>query len=365
MRQQEIVPAAGDTPRPVEVVNLPFSRSNPYQRLIYTGLEGRYRPVAGHRADILDLERLAHGTGRRILHLHWDDRLFGRSRDRDANRAQAEAALDGLERFRESGGRLLWTIHNRKPHREIDRETFLWARARLVRLADRIHVHAPHAAEHMVERYRADPGIIRIVPIPSYLDAYEPAERTLAREVDFDRPREILFFGIIRREKGAEALVKAARRLARQGHEYRLRVIGKAHARMRARLGDAGADAPIEIRTDRVPDAEVPEILAAAHVFAAPYSSLFSTSSVMLAMTYGLPVVGPALRELRETVPGPCRSLLYDPAAPRGLLRALKDVVRMPAEELAAHRAACRAFAEARAPTRIGAQLGAVLDELA
>jgi len=347
------------------VVNIPCVRANPYQELLYRHAAPRYGLAAGDKAMLADPEGpLARGEAR-LLHLHWDDRIFGRGDDVAANRRHARRVLDTLAAFRRAGGGILWTIHNRRAHHEIDGATFHEARAALCDLAHVIHVHAPHAAAHMVETYGADPARIRVIAHPSYLGAYEPAAVTLSRPMPAGGPRDFLFFGTFRKEKGADALLGAARIMTRHGAAYRLRMIGRAFGGSRRLLRRFGDNPDVETRTDRVPDAEIPGIFAAAHAFPAPYSSLFTSGSAMLAQTYGLPVIGPDIRELRETVPEANHALLYDPAAPRGLVRMMKRVAAMPEAVLQRHRDACFAFARARAPEAIGPRVAAALDEIA
>ena len=153
------------TAEPVAVLNLPMSRGNPYQHLIYAADEAGFRPEPLAKTEITDLPRLL-AEGHRLLHLHWDDLIFGRSRDSAANASEAERDLTALAAFKAGGGRILWTVHNRSPHRDMDPETFRAARARVVDLADLVHVHTPDAALHMQRDWGVDPARLRILPHP-------------------------------------------------------------------------------------------------------------------------------------------------------------------------------------------------------
>ncbi len=348
----------------LEVPNLPYTEGNPYQRLLYADPAGRIRPVAWRHA----WHRLARARRRGalpVVHLHWDDRIFGRGADPAANRAEAEALLGHLGRYREAGGRLLWTIHNRRPHREIDAQTFAAARARLAAMADAIHVHAPHAAAHMREAWQAPAERLHVLPHPSYLGAYEPEIDTLARPLPAAAERRFLFFGMFRGQKGVSRIAEAADKLARRGHRFRLEMAGRAFASQRRLLARLAANPAIELFPERVPDEQVAPVFARNQLFLFPNHDVFTSGSVMLALTFGLPVIGPRVPALVETLPEGNRALLYDPESPRGLIRAMRDAIEMEDAELARLRAEALAFARERAPRVIGRRMADLILTLA
>lgn len=114
------------------------------------------------------------------------------------------------------GGRLVWTIHNARPHDVINLDGFREARQSLVKRTDAIHVHAPHARDHMISEYGADPSRIHVISHPSFLVSNEPHEITLARPMPDRSPTTIMFFGVIRGEKGAERIRDAAASLTKR-----------------------------------------------------------------------------------------------------------------------------------------------------
>lgn len=348
---------------PVPVLNLPMSRGNPYQPLLYAAPDAGFRPEPLAKTEITDLPRLL-AEGHRLLHLHWDDLIFGRSRDSAANANEAERDLAALAAFKAGGGRILWTVHNRTPHRDMDPETFRAARARVVTLADLVHVHTPDAALHMQRDWGVDPARLRILPHPSYLGHYEPAETSLGRDLPDCAARAFLFFGAFRANKGLDTLVDTARTLIRRDVPFHLHLCGRA-ARSHQKLFRALQDTDCVTLTDEaVPDEDVAGIFARAQVFVAPFGNLFTSGSVMLAQGFGLPVIGPDTEALRAHVAPENHDLLYDPGAPRGLLRMMTRLVEMPDDELRRRRAAALALAQDRAPARIAAQMMQVLADL-
>lgn len=336
----------------MKLLCLPSAPGNPYQSMMYAAVARHHDIIYAGPGGLSQLEDSAIG----ILHLHWDDRLFGRSRDPAAEAATLAAARASITGFQARGGRVIWTVHNREPHKITDLKAFETGRQMIVDLADAIHVHAPHARDHIVSAYGADPAKLHILPHPSYLAAYEPAETTLNRPFPEASVRQFLFFGMFRGQKGVHRIRDVAGKLTKRQVPYHLKMYGKAFGSQARMLRILGSNPNIDLRTDRIPDTEIPQIFASSQVFLAPYDSLFTSGSIMLALTFGLPVIGPDLRELRETTPEACHPLFYDPAAPRGLIRAMRRYIEMDDTDLATLRQACLDFAQDRTPHKISDQ---------
>lgn len=336
---------------------LPSAPGNPYQRLMYARLKDDMSIAYAGPGGLRELTDPAVT----VVHLHWDDRLFGRSRDTAEEFENQKHAFAQLAAFQTRGGQVVWTVHNREPHKIINLEAFTKGRQALSDLADTIHVHAPHARDHLIDTYRTDPGKIHVIPHPSYLGAYEPEMDTLGRGLASQDSRSFLFFGMFRGSKGIHKIRDVAGKLTRRQVPYHLKMYGKGFASQARLLRVLGANPNIDLRTDRIPDAELPAIFGDAQVFLAPYDSLFTSGSVMLALTFGLPIVGPNIRELRETTPEACHHLLYDPNAPRGLIRSMLQFIEMDDEELSRLRRSCLIYAQDRAPEKIGAAFADLL----
>ncbi len=132
---------------PVQVLNVPTAGGNPYQRnLMYRCAADKVAFVGGGKGALLSLDAAEHP----VTHLHWDDRIFGREADAQKNAELLQKAEQSIDSYRAKGGRLVWTIHNARPHKVISLDGFLRARQSLVKRTDAIHVHAPHARDHMI-----------------------------------------------------------------------------------------------------------------------------------------------------------------------------------------------------------------------
>ena len=332
-------------------MNLIYNHGNPYQQLMYSDRTGRVRLEAGAKGLLGQLCAAPVSDRPRAVHVHWDDRMFGRNPDREANEASAEAILGDLEQYRADGGRVVWTVHNRIAHASRDTETLLAARRRLADLADLVHVHAAHAAAYVADEYDVRPERLCIAPHPSYLGAYEPAEATLSRPIA-EGPTQFLHFGYFRGNKGSDEVVRAAGALSgRDTFDWRLSIIGRAFRSGLRTLRMADKLPNVTASGEMIPDEEIPALFGGANFYVAPFRDLFTSGSIMLALTYGLPVLGPNTPAMRESTPKDCHDLLYaNDGHPRRLLQAMTAAGQMDRAEREERRAACYRFARERAP---------------
>ena len=324
-------------------MNIPYAHGNPYHQLLY-GAAGPYVAVPGAK-DLDQLAQYAAGQASPVVHLHWDDRMFGRDDDPDANQDHAQRLVHRLRAFKAAGGKIFWTIHNKRAHFERDAESFAWGRGQLCALADLVHVHALHAARHMIEDWGVAPEKIRIIRHPSYLGAYEPAETTLQRPLPVSATRRFVFFGTMRGNKGIALLPETILRLAKHRPDFELLIAGKTLRRPMRQMRPMFELPQVSLQDGFIPDAQIPGVFADSHVFLAPFGDFFTSGSVMLAQTFGLPVIGPNREEMRAITPPANHDLLYDGQRPKPLVQMMKRLIEMPHDELQDRRNHCQQFA--------------------
>ena len=345
------------------IINTPYANNNPYHRLIY-GLQGSNEKIQIGRKDFQDLQAFGQTRKNPILHLHWDDRIFGRGDDHETNMSVARNYIEEVSSFKQRGGKILWTIHNREPHNLIDRETFLWGRKQLAPLSDIIHVHALHAARHMIEDWDVAPEKIRIIRHPSYLGAYEDAATTLARQLPQTKNRQFLFFGMMRWAKGLSTLRDAIGRLSNHTNAYSVEMVGSIQPRFLRRLNSLSDNPNVILRPGRASDKELQEVFARSQIFLAPFDNVFTSGSVMLAQTFGLPVIGLDTPEMRELTPKGCHDLLYSEQRPKPIVQMMKRMIAMPDSELQERRQICFDFSQHLSPERMSSFMGMTLSSL-
>jgi beta-1,4-mannosyltransferase len=288
--------APASNPSPLRVLMFPKHSDNPYLNTLTERLEQRgahiddftYARVLNERYD--------------VLHIHWPDlHLQARSWWRGLAKQVRLALVFAL--FRKRKGRIVWTVHNLKPHERhhsVSEKVFpIW----YPRLCT--HVIAM-TANGLAAAHESYPPLKRkasaIIPHGDYRDAYPAApSRRQARELlGLDDCFTFLFLGNIRPYKNVPALIKAFRELPRRN--VRLLIVGQPGQRMNVdeltRLIEG--DKRIHLRLEFVSDREVPVYMGAADAVVLPFDSILNSGSVLLALSFNRPVIAPRLGSLPE-----------------------------------------------------------------
>lgn len=188
----------------------------------------------------------------------------------------------------------------------------------LMGLADRVVVHNRADQIEIVRRYGIGRSRVEVVVEPPFdhYDLRPSDERTTAPDPD-DRPIELLFFGTIRPYKGLEDLVAAFDVLIAEGEgDYRLTVVGETWegwTAPAARIRRSPNRDRISFVNRYVPDEEVDAAFRAADVVVLPYRRSSTSGPLMVAMSYGLPVVVTSVGGLPEAVEGYSGGVLVEP----------------------------------------------------
>jgi phosphatidylinositol alpha-mannosyltransferase len=183
------------------------------------------------------------------------------------------------------------------------------------------------AAREYVTRHF--PGNVEIVPNGVDVDRFRPG---LARDPRFDDAvPNILFVGRHDPRKGLPDLLSACRILAREGHPFRVIVVGDGWLRWRAEWMAAG---PLRGRVHfvgRVTNAHLPRYYASADVFCSPALGGESFGLVLLeAMASGLPVVASDLPGYRSVLTQGIEGIATPPRDPHALAVALRMLLLDP-----------------------------------
>ncbi len=298
---------------------------NPYIRLFRDGLAAAGAQVEESRA--LAAGQLSGAARPDVVHLHWLEglNLPPPVRVRGARRmlnsrpiyemrrwAGSAALLRQLLAFQEAGGCVATTVHNLDPH-EGGGPADRWALAALLRRARVVHVHDASTAAEIGRRFGRSAGVT-VIPHGHYLSAYpNQVSRDAARDLLGLPPDAFVYvcLGLLRPYKGLEELLPAFRKL--EGEKLRLLVAGRpksaSYAERLAAL--AAGDARIRLEPRFVPVDEVQQYLNAADVAVLPYRQTTASGAALLAFSFGLPVIAPAIGAFPNLVAAG-RGILYE-----------------------------------------------------
>jgi glycosyltransferase involved in cell wall biosynthesis len=312
---------------------------NPYQSLLYeevtaAGAEVRYAegPSRSQTFNLLVAPLMLaryRFFGYRILHIHWvfQFSLPWASRAVIARRVMQWWFWFYLWLAETLRYRIVWTAHDLLPHDQVffdDRQ----ARRYLIGRADAVIALSHASATNLVELGATD---VRVIPYGSYAEPYRTTIGRHAARHELGLAEDdvvVLLIGKIERYKGADLLLEAAGSLP-PSNPIKVVVAGAcSDAVYRTTLlelaGRAGKRAIV--RFDRIPTEEMAKYLEAADFAAFPFRAITNSGSVVLAQSFGLPVLIPNLRSLSD-VPEET-ALRYDPLG-QGLVETLERAARL------------------------------------
>lgn len=324
---------------------------NPYQSLLYqamahNGVEvtylGELTPSHSLNQLLLPVEVIARSRGGLdVVHLHWvfGFRLPGRDRFRAVGLLSQAWFHMFLRAVRASGVQLVWTAHNVLPHQPVFWDE-VGSRRALVEAADLVIAHTPSTLDSLdvLDMHARATAVVPHGPLATRVDSPRRLDTAASQ------PLTLLFVGSVAEYKGVEDLVSAFGSLSDKN--ARLIVAGRCTEPDLARRLRAAAQAQgdrIDLRLERMSDAELDDVLYEADVLVLPYREVTTSGVAVLGLEAGLPLVVPDLPGLDELPPvGVFRYRAHD-----GLADLLEQVVRTPRHQLRAMGSAGRDAAPA------------------
>lgn len=307
---------------------LPWWPANPYQILLKQELNKLGVRVIGNPP--LSLLRLLIGRdGLDVVHVHWPHGTYKTT-------LQFLHVLFVLIAYRILKNNLVWTVHELDAYESRHPRRDAWFRSVVMKLSRRLIVHGEHTRQVLIEHhdYRRPIDVARH---PSYIGWYKnevTREQARARLGLPDDARVYLYFGYIKPYKGVEDLIQAFGQISVDGAI--LLIAGKPldEAIKQEVESMAAADSRVRTFLGYIADDDIQDFFRSADVVVFPFKNTQTSGSLMLAMSYGCPIIAPRIATLPEYVDSSC-GILFDPDLPGDLIRAMDDASRTPLEEMA------------------------------
>lgn len=205
----------------------------------------------------------------------------------------------------------------------------------LYKKADKIIVHNRYSMQEL-SGIGVPASRVSVIPHGHYLDTMRP----LPRPADARRAlgiaetgKVILFFGQIKDVKGLDLLISSMPGVIREIPEAALLVAGRPwgtdFSRYDKMIDEAGIRPRCHLHLRYIADDEVAAFFAAADVVALPYRRIYQSGVLLMAMTYGRPVVVSDLPGMTEMVTDGSNGYVFSDGSPQALahslIRALRD----------------------------------------
>ncbi len=313
----------------MNVVFLPDA-SNPYPKLL-AGSLAKHNVSVTYGQAVPPVSWLIKNRGRvTVLHIHWPHALY----------RQGVIALNfflfavRLCAARLIGYKIVWTAHNILPHEKSNKFYDIAARYLIIGLANHIIAHCGYARRAIAERFHRKKNV-HVIPHGNYINHYPVtlSAREARKRLKIPGGSFVyLFFGQIRPYKGLQNLIHAFKQLPEE--KAVLLIAGKCSKESEQELLIQTGDDP-RIITDfrHIPDNELSRYFSSADVLVAPYTDILTSGSVLLAFSFGLPVIAPARGCIPELV-SMNSAIMYDPSHDNGLSGALMSIQTMSRESM-------------------------------
>jgi beta-1,4-mannosyltransferase len=316
----ERVRAAGHD-RPILLVMWMYDAENPFQALLTRHAEEAGIVTVGmdRLADLDDPLALPALVALRsservivVLHLHWLARVLRGVEDETEGLERVSSFVAALDAFRMAGGQIIWTVHNVLPHDTAYPALDRALRKAVVARADLVHVLSAGTVDAAAPSYDIPSAKVVHLPHPAYLGVYPDDVSEADARTHYQLGGDDIvyaFVGNVRPYKGVDDLVAAFESITAgparaDGRRRRLLVAGLPSAQpeiadLLARL-ERNADIVVDAR--RIPADELSLPLRASDVVVLPHRESLNSGALLLALSFGRPVVAAASPGVTETV---------------------------------------------------------------
>ena len=240
------------------------------------------------------------------------------------------AVLRRLARLRPGTARVL-ICHNVDDHEATALHRFLALGAFLS--ADGFFVHSDDARRRLEKLVPGRP--VAVHPLPA-AESAAPSRADARRRLSVTGPL-VLFLGLVRQYKGADVLLAAAPRIARETGA-RVAIVGESFpdaADLEKRLAAAAARGEILRRDSYVPEAEMDDWLAACDVLVLPYRKISGSAIAARALAARRPMAAARVGSLAETVVPGETGELFESGDAAGLASAVATILARGADAYA------------------------------
>ena len=314
-----------------------YTITNPYQNLLYSGFESPDVTPGDIDTAIEDVQNSTDGQPV-VFHLHWQNVITGPARNSHEHRIMAKQFLSKIELFKSCGGYLIWTIHNKLPH---DTKFLLAEReyhSALSDHADIVHLHDETSIEIVNQEYKVRLEKIRIIPHGNYISSYpNEISRVEARKA-LKLPDSDMIFGFIgqlRPYKGLTEFIEASVPLTRKSNVTGL-IAGKpvwpfTEGKI---TNQCSPFSKIRVFEGFVADEDLQLYLNSSDIIVLPYRDILTSGSILLAASYGKPVVVPDIPAFRN-IKLQKFVFTYDPIKKNALSELMQELSVLNSSELA------------------------------
>lgn len=308
-----------------------YRGGNPYQTLLANALNHQGLNVffcVGYRRVFPIYRQVKQGLESvDVLHLHWlDPYLKGNSYLYKL--IYCLKFLLDIWLVKRQNIRIVWTIHNLASHNTKFPRLERFVKQRFLSFVDCVIVHSQSAKDAVLQTYRFEVANVTVIPHGHYRDVYRGAIAKQEARQKLNLPHDKLLFlnfGMLKPYKGIEKVIDIWHSNAEIANNNCFLITGKAVDKTYGQVLKTAVNNTegIELRDEFVADEKVHLYFSAADVVVLPFDQILTSGSLLLAVSYGKPVIAPKLANIEETL-GQATTFLYNPLEDNALFEAIR-----------------------------------------
>ncbi|BFM05921.1 glycosyltransferase [Halioxenophilus aromaticivorans] len=281
---------------PLKVLAWPMEKNidaNPYNHILYQAM-AEFAYVGEFHS------RKMHWAGENILHVHWPDMLLrGRRTWRIKIRFRRLAKM--VAKLKRNGGKLVWTVHNLKPHNPTHPQLADRLMAEFVSWVDGFIFLTDESRGQFLAAFPAEADKpYCVTPHVHYRHFYQPGRPTVTRQ-SLSIPNDatvLLMFGKLRHHKGLQQLLQAHKGC--EANDVYLVIAGEPSDKVAAQalLAQVAGNTHVRVQLQHIAPQQVPDYFALADAVVLPYVKILNSGTAVLALSFGLPIIAPAMGSL-------------------------------------------------------------------
>ena len=299
----------------INILFVPEAKGNPYQKLLANALKQQNCNVF-YSQKLLFRPQTPNKQKIDIVHIHWPSNLYKKKW-----KTPYRSLLFLLKFFylKYQNIKIVWTCHNILPH-DRDWSSFdTFFRRLLIKKGSGIIFHCNWAKKQLTELFRLKPARYSIIKHGHYIDYYSSTEDQKIARQKMNIPKNatvFLFFGRLKEYKGLDKLFSLFCKIIAENENVYLLIAGKGNKDVVEKLHSecpTNYQRNILLNLDFIPDEEVGQYFSVADVLIAPFEDITTSGSIILGLSYGVPVIAPSIGCLPELFSEVPSGALYCP----------------------------------------------------
>lgn len=271
-------------------------------------------------ADPLAIDPAAPGID--VLQIHWAEMIF-QDRGRIAGIVAAARLVRQVRRLRARGVRVVWLVHNLRPHglKAHRKPVWAWFSRRLARNIDGVLTLSPATLPIVLATFPFRPGLLaQALRHPAYSCAQHlPHAPQRARFGIPTAATAFVYAGIIRPYKGVDDLIRCLGAMDPARHHLSVAGLVRSEG-YEQRLAQQCKSLPhVQFRPGKLDEEPFEALLASADYVVLPFIDTLHSGSIVHALSLGRPVVTPSTpyaRDLRDKIGADWLHLYEGPLTP-------------------------------------------------